>query len=178
MKRRPRDGRIHLGGTTVEERIRRAVERDMRELLEFDVDDEPEPAAPQEPNDRELVLGVDVFLMPDGSYALSPAPSIPTPEQQARHLYRMMLTEVMKQQHPLPCQHDARFTADPIPITALNDLQAICDRCPIRSHCRGYANLAEPEAGFWGGRDYTRRTREELRFLARPRQHLRKERAS
>lgn len=164
MRRRKPDGRVHVTGTTVAERIRAAVEQDLADLLAAAPPDEPEdPVVPtsSKPEPRELIFGVDIFMMPDGSYAAEPPPAYMDADAMARHLYQMMLTEVMKRQQPLPCQHDDRFTADPVPIADLHELRTACDRCPIRGHCAGYANQARPVAGFWAGRDYSHRTNAE-----------------
>jgi hypothetical protein len=53
------------------------------------------------------------------------------------------------------CQNDDRFTADVLTASQRDELQTICNRCPLVELCRAYADTVPAKtafAGFWAGR--------------------------
>lgn len=176
--RKPRN-RVIISGVTVADRIRAAA----AELAAEPVEDEE--TSPEAPAEKELELGVDLFVMPDGTYMLKSdilaaenrgsvglelGNGERSPVLKHRHLYRNMLSAALALNGPTPCKDDPRFIAERLSRDEEREMRNICfDSCPIRSACGIYASTAKPEAGFWAGRNYNQRTHAEWRAASLPR---------
>lgn len=69
------------------------------------------------------------------------------------------LMEGMDEYRPR-CRGDVRFTTDLLPRADVDRMRNICARCPLRALCDNYARAAGVTAGFWAGRDLSRKQKE------------------
>lgn len=58
------------------------------------------------------------------------------------------------------CRGDVRFTTDLLSRTNVDQMRRVCAGCAIRSACSEFARAAQPSAGFWAGRDHSRKQKE------------------
>jgi hypothetical protein len=56
------------------------------------------------------------------------------------------------------CAGNERFIAEDLEPVDLAEMTALCDLCPARFACSGYARATKPPAGFWAGKLYPRPT--------------------
>jgi len=52
------------------------------------------------------------------------------------------------------CDGDNRFVCDELTPADLEDMERLCDACPLKNLCRAYAEATKPPGTFWAGKHY------------------------